>query len=285
MRAIRTALCATILLSGTAFADPRPTIVYDAVPTPLPPNMASLGFEATATSEFGDRIHLKGSRRHVQSITVTMVDWALYDDYKTDPRYAGNHRTWMHPLTLNVYKAKTFDAFGAPAVRLFSVTRYVDIPWRPAVWDYPGIAFNVKFEVDMDLPSDVIVGVAFNTQDYGETPIAKPGPYNSLNVGVPEEQTAVVGTDDDVDAVYWNTSINWYADGGVTGHFREDTLWAPFGTVAFRVTATGGRDKDDDDDDHDVHGHDNHHGNGNGHGNGHGRKIVGESRKDDRGRR
>ncbi|MFN7980957.1 MAG: hypothetical protein U0Q11_03790 [Vicinamibacterales bacterium] len=281
MRAIRTALCATLLLAGTAFADPRPTIVYDSLPTPLSSNVASVGFEATATSEFGDHIHLKGSRRRVQSITVTMSDWASYADYKTDPRYAGNHRTWMHPVTLNIYKAKTLDAFGAPVVKLFSTTRYIEIPWRPAEWDYPGIAFNVKFEVEQDLPSDVIVGVAFNTQDYGETPIGKPGPYNSLNIGVPEGQLATVGTDDDVDAVFWNTSVDWYADGGVTGHFREDSVWAPFGTVAFRVTATGGRDDDDDDDnDHHGHGHDNHHGN-----QGHGRRFVSEQRRDDRGRR
>ena len=133
MRAIRTALCATLLLAGTAFADPRPTIVYDSLPTPLSSNVASVGFEATATSEFGDHIHLKGSRRRVQSITVTMSDWASYADYKTDPRYAGNHRTWMHPVTLNIYKAKTLDAFGAPVVKLFSTTRYIEIPWRPAV--------------------------------------------------------------------------------------------------------------------------------------------------------
>ena len=282
MRAIYTALCATLLLAGSALADPRPTIVYDALPSPLPPNVASLGFEATATSEFGDHIHLKGSRRRVQSITVTMVDWAVYDDYKTDPRYAGNHLTWNQPITLNVYKAKTLDAFGSPAVRLFSVTRYVNIPWRPAVWDYPGIAFNVKFELGIDLPSDIVVGVAFNTEHYGEVPVGKPGPYNSLNVGVPEGQLATIGKDDDVDAVFWNTSADWYADGGPTGHFREDTLWAPYGTVAFRVVATGGRD-DDDDDDHGHHGHGGDDDDDNDHG--HGRRVVSDDRDDNRGRR
>lgn len=275
MKTIYTAICATLLLAGSAFAGPRSTVVYDAIPSPLPPDVVSLGFEATATSEFGDRIHLRGRNRRVQSITVTMVDWAIYADHKTDPRYAGNHRTWMHPITLNVYKARTLDAFGAPAERLLSVTRYVDIPWRPVTWAHPGFAFNVKFDIDAELPSDLIIGVEFATEHYGQVPVGTPGPYNSLNVGVPEGQAALVGEDDDVDAVFWNTADDWYADGGVTGHFREDAVWEPYGTVAFRVSATGGRDDDDDDDHHDRghnHGRDNHKGKPTGSGPGRGNR-------------
>lgn len=255
MNAVRVVLCATFtLLASTTFAGPSVVTVYDAVPTPLPPSVSSLGFEATGASEFGDYIHLTSDKRRVKAITVTMVDWAVYADYASDVRYAGNHLTWKHPITLNVYKAGVLDAFGAPTTRLASVTRWVDIPWRPAVWNYSGIAFNVTFELEKRLPADVIVSVAFDTQHYGETPVGVAGPYNSLNVGVPEGQTAAKGTDDDVDAVFWNTSQPYYADEGVLGYFREDTLWAPYGTVAIRVTAKGGRDDDDDDDDH----HDDH---------------------------
>lgn len=281
MKVLCTTICAMLLLAASVSAEQRPTSVYDAIPTPLPPDVESLGFEATQTSEFGDHIHLKGRGRRVQSITVTLSDWASYADYKTDPRYAGNHRTWMHPITLNVYKAKALDQYGAPTERLLSITRYVEIPWRPAVWNCSGIAFNVKFNIDAELPSDVIIGVAFDTEHYGGSPIGTPGPYNSLNVGVPEGQTAVVGEDDDADAVFWNTDGDWYADGGVGGHFREDTIWTPYGTVALRVVATGNRDDDDRDEEHDQehgHGRDHHHRDDDGRG----RNIFERNQRDDR---
>ena len=94
---------------------------------------------------------------------------------------------------------------------------------------------------NVTLPNDVIVGIAYNTQHYGSAPLGVPGPYNSLNVGIPTGQTASVGSDDNPNNVYWNTSYGpFYSDGGLggTGTFREDTNWAPNGTVAFKITAT-----------------------------------------------
>ncbi len=91
------------------------------------------------------------------------------------------------------------------------------------------------------LPDDVIIGVAFNTADYGQAPIGAAGPYNSLNVGVPTGQTATVGTDDNADNVFWNTSYApFYADGGAAGFgiFRQDTNWTPNGTVALQFNAS-----------------------------------------------
>ena len=45
------------LAAGSAFAA---SPVYNAIPSPLPPNVASVGYEATSTSEFGDYVHLTG---------------------------------------------------------------------------------------------------------------------------------------------------------------------------------------------------------------------------------
>ena len=87
------------LAAGSAFA----ASVYNATPNPLPPNVASLGFEATSTSEFGDYVHLAGTDRRLTTVTVTMSDWALYSDYASDIRYSGNSATWSHPITVNVY--------------------------------------------------------------------------------------------------------------------------------------------------------------------------------------
>jgi len=69
------------------------------------------------------------------------------------------------------------------------------------------------------------------------------GPYNSLNVGA--VGSATVGTDDNADRVFWNTSTpGWYADKGVPGGwglFREDTGWAadtpPSGTMPVQIKA------------------------------------------------
>ena len=238
---------AAVLLPILAFA--APSTVYDAIPATLPPNVASLGFQATQTSEFGDYVHLGGTDRNLTTVTVTMSDWALYSDYSSDIRYSGNSATWTHPITLNIYNVVP----GSPNTvgsLLGTVTQTITIPWRPVAdstcsggtaWRSPsdslcynGLAFNATFDLsslDVTLPSDVIVSVAYNTQSYGSDPIGVAGPYNSLNVGVPTGQTASVGTDDSADRVFWNSTT------GTAGVFREDSNWTPNGTVSLRITA------------------------------------------------
>jgi hypothetical protein len=247
------------LAAGSSFAA---SPVYDAVPSPFPPNVASVGFEATSTSQFGDYVHLTSANananRVLNAVTVTMSDWAVYSDYATDSRYSGNTATWSHPITVNVYSSH-LGANGAPDTLLATTTQTVTIPWRPASAGctdttafkggdgncYHGLAFNATFDLSsqhLTLPDDVIVGVAFNTADYGSAPIGVAGPYNSLNVGTPTGQTATVGTDDNADNVFWNTSYApFYADGGTVGGvgiFRQDTNWTPDGTVALQITAS-----------------------------------------------
>lgn len=251
-----TGLLAAVVMPIAAHA--ATTAVYDAVPNPLPPNVASLGFEATSTSEFGDYVHLGGTNRNLNNVTVTMSDWALYSDYSSDGRYSANPVSWTHPITVNVY-SNHLGAGGVPDTLLATMTQTITIPWRPAAdptcsggtaWRasdtlcYNGIAFNASFDfssLNVTLPNDVIVGIAYNTADYGATPIHQTGPYNSLNVGVPTGQIATTGTDDNANNVFWNTSFaGFYADGGSSGvgTFRQDTKWAPYGTVAIQINAT-----------------------------------------------
>jgi hypothetical protein len=256
--ALAVAAVGVSLGAGSALAAGS-SVVYNAVPSPLPPNVASVGFEATSTSQFGDYVHLAGTNRLLNSVTVTMSDWALYSDYSTDSRYSGNTATWSHPITVNVYSSH-LGANGAPDTLLATRTQNVTIPWRPVAdatcatptaWRSPvdgqcynGIAFNATFDLSSlsaTLPSDVIVGIAYNTADYGQAPIGTAGPYNSLNVGAPTGQTASVGTDDNADNVFWNTSYApFYNDGGAAGFgiFRQDTHWTPNGTAAIQIAAT-----------------------------------------------
>ncbi len=227
-------------------------VIYNSIPATLAPNVASLGFEATSTSEFGDYIHLGGTDRGLNTVTVTMSNWALYSDFASDPLYSGNSSTWTHPITVNVYNVAAGPAVGT---LLATITQNINIPWRPVgdptcpntgyglgfAWRagdgscYNGIAFNATFDLsslNVTLPNDVIVGVAYNTADYGAVPIHAAGPYNSLNVGIPTGQTPTVGTDDNADNVFWNTTYPGYTAG-----FRQDTGWTPNGTVSFRITA------------------------------------------------
>ena len=238
------------------------SVVYNALPTVLPPNAPSQPFQAQQTFEFGDYVHLGGTDRNLTQVTVAMSNWALEStpanvDYCTNNPtkcYAGGY---IHPITINIYSS-SLGVNGVPDTLLATKTQDIQIPWRPVAdptcpngtaWRagdnncYNGFAFNAVFDLtslNVVLPSDIIVSLAYNTQSYGTAPIGVDGPYNSLNVLVPENQAVSVGSDDNVAEVFWNTiTAFWYADGGASGvgTFRKDTNWAPYGTIAMMVEA------------------------------------------------
>ena len=234
--------------------------VYNALPIVSPAtNYSSQPFQAQQVSEFGDLIHLGGTNRSLNSVTVTMSDYALYATYLSDGHYSGNAVNWTHPITLNVYNviSETPNAVGS---LLGSVTQTITIPWRP-VGDAScpilygerqwidtsgncnsGYAFNATFDMsslNVTLPNDVIVTVAFNTQSYGVAPIGVNGPYNLLNVMVPNNQSVSVGTDDVNSVFLSSTWAGAFVNGSLAGRgLKEDTGWAPNGTVALQVTAS-----------------------------------------------
>lgn len=242
------------------------SVVYDALPSVDPAtSYPSQPFQAQQTAEFGDYIHLGGTDRLLDRVTVTMVTWARFSEYSSDSTYSGNGLSWTHPITLNVY-TNHLNSSGVPDQKIATVTQNILIPWRPEniIEDCPdgfkwknslgvclnGLAFNAEFDLsglEVTLPEDIIVSVAYNTQTWGYSPIGASGPFNSLNVAVPANQTASVGTDDSNSEVFWNTlTAAWYADGGAAGYgiFRKDTNWAPYGTVALRVEASSFRAMD-----------------------------------------
>ena len=228
------------------------TTLYDTIPSPLPPNVPSLGYQATQTSEFGDLIQFASTDRPLGHVTLVMSDWALASDYPMFPGSAGP--TWDHPLTLNLYNVDNSGANPAPGTLIATRTQTVAIPWRPpadltcpggTAWRasdgncYNGLAFTVTFDfTGTSVPSQVIYGVAFNTQTWGYSPIGTPGPYVSLNFGL-TDQAPTVGTDPFPDTAYWNTqTAGNYGDGGAggVGIFRRDTGWTPYrGAIVVRV--------------------------------------------------
>lgn len=224
------------------------TVVYNNIPSPLPGNVPSQGFQCCQTSELGDYVELAGTARRALSATVLMSSWSLHSNYPSMPA-AG----YMHSITLNIYSANTSGPTPALGALIGTVTQNSLIPWRPeadptcpggTAWRagngtcYNGYAFALEIDLRslaLTLPDKFIFGVAFNTNSWGYNPIGQPGPYESLNVGtanvggvgVPPS----VGVDVEPDAAFWNTGVAaWYADGGAGGFniFRRDTGWLGF---------------------------------------------------------
>ena len=222
-------------------------IIYDSIPSPLPNNLVSQGFECCEINEIGDHVQFAGTNRRLSSVTVTMSDWACESgdwwgntgDCMTTPG-----ATFSHPITLNIYD----DSLNLLATK----TQDFDIPYRPSqdpancgpethTWYdpsadtcYNGLAFNITFDLstlNVVLPDEVIFGVTYNTSNRGYEPIGVSGDYDSLNVGLrdyTEFSPPSVGTDVNSDAVFLSSTSN--------ALLHEETGWTPY-TPAISFTA------------------------------------------------
>ncbi len=234
-----------IALAPLAFADS--VVIYDNIPSALPPNLPSLGYEATSTAEFGGMIQFSGDNPSyaLSSATVAMSDWALASTYSS------TSTGFSIPLTLNLYNVGASNTVGS---LISSQTVDAYIPWRPEASGttgcmtgyigsdgscYNGSLSLVTFDLaGITAPASIIYGLAFNTTDHGASPTGIPGPNESLNFGLS-------GTDPSSGSLplpgtaYWNTSYGgFYADGGTggTGTLRQDdgTDWSQYaGAIEF----------------------------------------------------
>jgi hypothetical protein len=229
--------------SGAQGSDPT---VYDSTVSPLPGNLAGLGYEATQTSEFGNQVALGGTARQLNNVVVTMSSWgcqggAWGNGYGTaDACTTTPGATFSEPITLNIYSVGANNAVGG---LLATDTHTFNIPYRPSASDPSdysaqgctvsggqwydsatntcnnGLATNITFDLSAQnvvLPSNVIYGIAYNTSDYGATPYgdatachatAAGCGYDSLNVGLDEDPANVsAGTDPNPGTVYWDTA-------------------------------------------------------------------------------
>lgn len=243
------------LLAACAPVAAGAAVIYDSIPGPLPGNVPSLGYQATQTAEFGDLIQFGAAGRKLQSVTLVMSDWALASDWPSFPGSGGP--TWSHPLTLNLYNVDNTGPNPAPGTLIATRTQTATIPWRPPADPtcpggtdfraadgncYSGLAFTVTFDfTGTTVPDQIVYGVAYNTQTYGQNPIGTAGPYISLNFGL-AQVPPTIGINPFPDTAYWNTTTPGnYADGGTAGVgiFRRDTNWTPFsGAVSFDADAT-----------------------------------------------
>ncbi len=223
------------------------SVVYNNIPNPIPGNVPSVGFEATSTSEWGGQMQLAGTDRVDPTVTVLMSSWACQSGtwYGQDC-VTTIGTTFTHPITLNVYEVGTSDSVGT---LITTKTDTLSMPYRPSADDtncidanagkwfdgttcYNGKAFTISFDLTgVTLPDKVIIGVAYNTSNYGSNPIGTQPcnstpqgcPYDSLNVGT--NPTPSVGTAlPTVNDTYLNSSWSgaYCPSDTTTGTFRLD---------------------------------------------------------------
>lgn len=223
------------------------TPIYSNLPEHLPGNVPSEAMEATSSSEFGGEVQLAGATAEHTKVTVALSSWACQSGGALDGSCVttkGAKFVW--PVTLHIYTAGPGDAVGT---QIASLTRSFKMPYRPSANPacvgehlggymlmgacYHGKLFKVSFVLKgVTLPSKAIVGVAYNTSDFGAEPQrpkacnSEPAgcPYDSLNVGGFEGPPSV-GSDPQPNSDYINSLwTGAYCDEGVagTGTFRFD---------------------------------------------------------------
>ncbi len=250
------ALAASGLVVGVALpASATESVAFSTLPDALAPNYPSLGYQATSTDEFGDYIQLGGTDRTLTTISVALSSWACETGSGagcvTTPE-----ATFDHPITVNVYNVDNSGAVPAVGSLISSVTEVKSIPYRPSAhvdcsgggWKAAdgscnsGIAAAFDFDFSgIEVPTDIVVSVAYNTNSHGGAPIGSSGPYESLNV-VLGAAAPTVGVDENKDEVFWDTShAGFYTDGGAAGTdtLRVDTGWSDYNGLMVEVGVTG----------------------------------------------
>ncbi|MEV4415596.1 hypothetical protein [Catellatospora sp. NPDC049609] len=231
------------------------------------PNLPSLGFEATSTSEFGDQVGLAATgSTDLAQLRVVFASWGCGTSghWYSDDCVTAPGATFSHPVTANIYAPNATDP-NLPGDLLATVTQNFDIRYRPSadptrcagpeagMWFNPELGqcedkirqlLTFDFPGTQHLPSEVIWTVAFNTTHHGYAPIgeaaacfaADPGcGYDWLSVGARTFPRApYAGTDVDPDGAFINTEVaSFYCDGGAAGVdiLRLDTgpnCWTAF---------------------------------------------------------
>lgn len=250
-----------VIASATAFA--QGNTIYNVIPSPLAGNYPSQPFQAQQASEVGDQVAFVTPGRALTTVTVTMSSWACQSGHWTSGCITTPGATFTHPITINIYNVGPAGAVGS---LLATTTQTQSVPYRPSSdfancgdgrWFdgtscFNGKAANVTFDFtnqNITLPNQVIIGIAYNTSNYGYSPIGTQPctstvegcPYDSLNVALVNPAiTQTAGVNPAPSDAYFNTqTASWYCDGGAggVGTFRLDAgCWAGF-KPSLKVTA------------------------------------------------
>src|SRR4051812_7802122 len=159
--------------------------IYNDIPSPLAGNYPSQPFQAQQASQFGDRVAFAAGGRALKTLTVTMSSWGCQTGHWASGCTTTPGATFTHPITVNIYNVGSGNSVGS---LLATKTQVQTIPYRPSSdfancsdtrWFdgstcFNGKAANISFDLsslNVTLPNQVIVGIAYNTSNYGASPI------------------------------------------------------------------------------------------------------------------
>ena len=199
-------ICVLLYLSLPASQGATVTI-FDNIPEPGQTNYNtsyfSHGFQAQGTTELGNLVNFAGTARKLDTIKVNMVTYAQSNSWTAwaATNASATASGYYHDLILRVYSLTSSNT-----VQLLTFqTNNVLVPWAQPVgtnsftgMPNTGQAFTVSYNfsaANIILPDSAIISIGFNTQNYGDSPIGSPGPYNSLNFGVMYSSNTIVGSD------------------------------------------------------------------------------------------
>jgi hypothetical protein len=242
----------TVAAGPVAAATPP---AFNSIPSPLPGNVSSVGFEATGTSEFGDYIVLADGAtrsRAALPVTVVMSIWACQSDADSGPVCTTTPgATFAQPLTLKIYSVDhSGNVPTASKTPLLEVNHTFNLPYRPSYdpngpcssskWYndadktcYSGMAYVVRFTLPSgpDLPNELIWSISFDTYSSGYNPTGGTNnkkPYNSLNVSAATKEAPSPGSEGEADGVFINSrNADDYGDNAAAkGTFADATGWS-----------------------------------------------------------
>src|SRR4051794_15144852 len=222
--------------AGTAGAE----TVYNNVPGTLPGNFASIGLEATSSSEFGGEIELAGKARSKPTLTVVMSSWACETGSigTGDCKRSVKSHGFKIPVTVRVYNVGELEE-GPIAER----TKTIKMAYRPSsdpekcnteTWYdaadeacYHGFAFPISIKLGKlkRMPRRSVITVSYPHSS---------GPAQSLNVSVsePSEGTLSLGAQP-VEEWFVNSTWSGMYCTGTTG-----TLGGEGGTCSSEAEGT-----------------------------------------------
>ena len=246
---------ASIAIVGLAVpAQAASTKVFNSLPSQLPGNVASVGFEATQTDAIGDQIRLAPGKRKLEKVKVVMSSWACESGSWSADCETTQGATFDESITLTLYRVNTGDP-DLPGAEIIHRKRTFAVPYRPTAdptdcasnptgWYsakddacYNGKAFTITFTFPgTNLPDELVYGVSYNTSTSGNQPHGvrpcqstdEGCPDDSLNVGA-AAGLPVRGTDVYPDGVFTDqqTGGDCASDTTVPDEFSLDACgWA-----------------------------------------------------------
>ena len=218
------AACALALSASTASAATLSSTVYSSLPAKGTVSVPSVGVEAYSFNRIGNEVILTRSAT-VRRVSVTMVSWACQTGaWNTGDCQTEAGATFQTPITLTLYHAShKVNGVTHPGSLITRITKTFAVRFRPSSTPaqcggdtsefmgsdgvcHHGRDQNVVFHLTRQLPTDVVWGVTYNSDNSGLNPLGGSGaPQDSLNVGLAPKTTKGLARYED--SIFWDTRV------------------------------------------------------------------------------